>query len=67
MGRISEGDANHLLAPDPDRAVISWRDPLAAQCPRQNRNRAATNKTGGMLGMQSMLASTSWRQFNPRL
>jgi hypothetical protein len=44
-------------------AIASW----AASVPRKNRNRVATSKTGGMLGMQSMLASMSWRQFNPRL
>jgi hypothetical protein len=27
---IGKGDANHLLALDPGRAVISWRDPLIA-------------------------------------
>ena len=26
IGRISKGDANHLPAHDPNRAVISWRD-----------------------------------------
>jgi hypothetical protein len=30
MGRISKGDANHLRALDPGRAIISWRDAVAA-------------------------------------
>src|SRR5208282_6304196 len=31
IGRISKGDANHLRALDPGRAVISWRG--RGQCP----------------------------------
>src|SRR5580704_6869693 len=56
IGRISKGDANYLRALDPGRAVISWRDPLAAEGHRRRRTRGATNKTGGMFGMLSMLA-----------
>ena len=37
IGRISEGDANHLPALDPNRAVISWRDAVAAEGHRKRR------------------------------
>ena len=31
IGRISKGDANHLRALDPGRAVISWRDTVSVR------------------------------------
>jgi hypothetical protein len=65
IGRISKGDANHLRALDPHRAVISWRVSVAAEGHRRRRTKVATNKTGGMFGMLSMFASRSWLQFNP--
>ena len=40
IGRISEGDANHLRALDPGRAVISWRVSVAAECPSPVPNKA---------------------------
>jgi hypothetical protein len=39
IGRISKGDANHLRALDSGRAVISWRDPLAAEAHRRRPTR----------------------------
>jgi hypothetical protein len=50
IGHISKGDANHLRALDPGRAVISWRVSVAAVCHRRRRTRAATKNFGVNLG-----------------